>query len=69
MLFRSSGYKLTDYDNGYDFAAMVDYLRDRLGLPVLTGLPFGHVRDKLSLPVGGHCRPEADAACRARWSA
>lgn len=56
-----SGYRLTDYDNGYDFAAMVAYLRARLDVPVLTGLPFGHVRDKLSLPVGGHCRIEADA--------
>ncbi len=57
-----SGYRLSDYDNGYDFAAMLDYLRARLGMPVLTGLPFGHVRDKLSLPVGGHCLLEADAA-------
>lgn len=51
-----SGYKLTDYDNGYDFQRMVDYLRGRLGIPVLTGLPFGHVLDKLTLPVGGHCK-------------
>ena len=57
-----SGYRLSDYDNGYDFETMVGYLRGRLGLPVLTGLPFGHVRDKLSLPVGGRCRLEADAA-------
>ncbi|MBM3939261.1 MAG: muramoyltetrapeptide carboxypeptidase [Oxalobacteraceae bacterium] len=57
-----SGYRLAEYDNGYDFGAMVDYLRERLGLPVLTGLPFGHVRDKLSLPVGGHGRVEADAS-------
>ncbi len=47
-----SGYKLSDYDNGYDFAAMLDYLRGRLGLPVLQGLPFGHVRDKVTLAVG-----------------
>ena len=56
-----SAYRLSDYDNGYDFVAMVEYLRARLGVPVLTGLPFGHVRDKLSLPVGGQCRVEADA--------
>lgn len=47
-----SGYKLTDYDNGYDFAAMLYYLRERLGLPVLQGLPFGHIRDKVTLAVG-----------------
>lgn len=57
-----SGYRLTDYDNGYDFAAMVDYLRACLGVPVLTGLPFGHTWDKLSLPVGGRCRLESDSA-------
>lgn len=57
-----SGYKLTDYDNGYDFDRMVDYLRQRLGLPVLTGLPFGHIRDKLTLPVGARCRLTSSAA-------
>ena len=24
-------------------------------VPVFTGLPFGHVPDKLTLPVGGEC--------------
>ena len=57
-----SAYRLSDYDNGYDFVTLVEYLRARLGVPVLTGLPFGHVRDKLSLPVGGRCRLESDAA-------
>lgn len=47
-----SSYRLTDYDNGYDFAAMLDYLRGRLGIPILTGLPFGHTRDKATLAVG-----------------
>lgn len=51
-----SAYKLTDYDNGYDFAAMLAYLRKQIPVPILTGLPFGHVRDKLTLPVGAHCR-------------
>lgn len=51
-----SGYRLGDNDHGYDFAAMVDYLRGQVGVPILTGLPFGHVRDKLSLPVGADCQ-------------
>ena len=51
-----SAYKLTDYDNGYDFAAMLAYLRKHIQVPILSGLPFGHVRDKLTLPVGAHCR-------------
>lgn len=57
-----SGYRLTDFDNGYDFSSMLAYLRTRLGLPVLHGLPFGHTRDKLTLPVGARCvlRSQAD---------
>jgi len=55
-----SGYRLTDYDNGYDFAAMLDYLRRTLGIPVLTGLPFGHVRDKATLVVGSQARLQSD---------
>lgn len=47
-----SAYRLTDYDNGYDFSQMVDYLRRHLPVPVLTGLPFGHGRDKATLVVG-----------------
>lgn len=50
-----SAYRLTDYDNGYDFAVMLDYLRSTLPVPVLCGLPFGHQADKVTLPVGAHC--------------
>ncbi len=57
-----SGYRLTDFDHGYDFGSMLDYLRGRLGPPVLHGLPFGHIRDKLTLPVGAHCLLRSDAA-------
>jgi len=48
-----SNYRLGENDNGYDFAAMVAHLRARLPIPVITGLPFGHCRDKLTLPFGG----------------
>ena len=47
-----SEFKLSDYDNGYDFDAMITWLRSRLPIPVLTGLPFGHMKDKVTLPVG-----------------
>ena len=53
VLGHFSEYGLSDYDNGYDFNAMLSYLRSRLSIPVLTGLPFGHVKDKVTLPVGG----------------
>ncbi len=47
-----SGYRLTEYDNGYDFAQMVAYLRAHLPVPVLTGLPVGHGRDKATMAIG-----------------
>jgi muramoyltetrapeptide carboxypeptidase len=50
-----SGYKLTDYDNGYDFTQMLSYMRERLSIPILQGLPFGHMKDKVTLLVGAHC--------------
>ena len=51
-----SAYRLTDYDNGYDFAQMVDYLRKHLPVPVLTGLPVGHGRDKATMVVGAQAK-------------
>ncbi|MFM9114032.1 MAG: LD-carboxypeptidase [Polynucleobacter victoriensis] len=49
-----SSYRLSDVDRGYDLNAALHAIRQRLGdsLPVLTGLPFGHCPDKLTLPVG-----------------
>jgi muramoyltetrapeptide carboxypeptidase len=43
-------------DNGFGLASVVGFLRERLEAPVLTGLPFGHVPRKLTLPVGGRAR-------------
>jgi muramoyltetrapeptide carboxypeptidase len=39
-------------DNGFTLAHAIDTLRQRLPVPVITGLPFGHVAHKLTLPVG-----------------
>jgi muramoyltetrapeptide carboxypeptidase len=57
-----SGYKLGQFENGYDFDAMLGYLRERLPVPVLTGLEFGHVRRRVTLPFGGRARLVSDAA-------
>ncbi len=46
-------YTLYPHDEGYDLAAAITHLRARVGTPIYTGLPFGHVRDKLTMPVGG----------------
>jgi len=51
-------YQLTANDEGYDLAAAIAHLRARAQVPICTGLPFGHVRDKLTLPVGGRCALE-----------
>jgi muramoyltetrapeptide carboxypeptidase len=48
-------YALNANDAGYDLDAAVAHIRERLAVPVYTGLPFGHVPDKLTLPVGGRC--------------
>jgi len=48
-------YRLGANDNGYDFDRMLAHVRRAFELPILTGLPFGHVHDKLTLPVGAHC--------------
>ncbi|HEY0843721.1 MAG TPA: muramoyltetrapeptide carboxypeptidase [Noviherbaspirillum sp.] len=55
-----SSYRLTPYDNGYDFSVMLDYLRKRLQVPVLTGLPFGHTPDKATLVVGAQATLRSD---------
>lgn len=43
-------------DNGYDFEAMLAYLRQVVEVPIVTGLPFGHIRDKATLAVGSQAR-------------
>ena len=43
-------------DNGFDLNSVVERLREISGVPVFTGLPFGHSAHKLTLPVGGHAR-------------
>ncbi len=52
LLGQFNGYQLYDSDNGYNFDEMVAHMRSCCQVPILTGLPFGHVRDKVTLPVG-----------------
>jgi muramoyltetrapeptide carboxypeptidase len=47
-----SGYKLAPLDNGYEFDQMLAYMRSVVKLPIVTGLPFGHIKDKASLVIG-----------------
>jgi muramoyltetrapeptide carboxypeptidase len=55
-----SQYRLGLLENGYDFDAMLGYLRERLPVPILTGLPFGHVRARATLPCGARARLISD---------
>ncbi len=56
-----SAYKLGPADNGYDFEAMLAFLRAHLPIPVLTGLPFGHTPHRVTLPVGAPAQLVSDA--------
>lgn len=49
-----SAYRLYDNDRGYSLQSAIEAIRKRLpkSVPILTGLPFGHQADKLTLPVG-----------------
>jgi muramoyltetrapeptide carboxypeptidase len=40
------------YDRGFNLNGVVNWVRERIKAPVLTGLPFGHVPTKVLLPVG-----------------
>jgi muramoyltetrapeptide carboxypeptidase len=57
-----SAYKLSAQDNGYDFDAMLAYLRERLPVPVLTGLEFGHIARRVTLPFGARAHLVSDAS-------
>jgi muramoyltetrapeptide carboxypeptidase len=45
-------YRLAAHDNGFDLPAVVAWLRASAKVPVVTGLPYGHVKVKATLPVG-----------------
>ena len=47
-----SGVKPTPQDRGFTLKAVIARLRTLTSVPVLTGLPFGHVPTKVTLPVG-----------------
>jgi muramoyltetrapeptide carboxypeptidase len=48
--------KLYPHDKGFSMATVTAWLRSQLKIPVLTGLPFGHVPTKVMLPFGAPVR-------------
>lgn len=47
-----SDWKPSPLDNGYDLSAALTFIAQRTGVPVFTGLRFGHIPEKCSLPLG-----------------
>ena len=47
-----SGWRKSPNDRGYDMKEVLRQVRSLTRTPVLTGLPFGHVPTKVTLPVG-----------------
>jgi muramoyltetrapeptide carboxypeptidase len=53
VLGQFTAYKLVaSYEKGYKMQTVIDWLRTQTKVPVLTGLPFGHVPTKVCLPFG-----------------
>jgi len=52
LLGAFSEWRKSPNDRGYTLKSMVEHLRSVTHTPILTGLPFGHVPTKVSLPVG-----------------
>lgn len=47
-----TAYRLAEHDHGYDVAQMLTYIKKLTQIPVVTELPFGHIKDKVSLVIG-----------------
>lgn len=52
VLGHFSDYRLAPHDAGYDMHEVIKWLRATVKVPVVTGLPYGHVRTKATLPIG-----------------
>lgn len=62
-----TGYRVADYDNGYDLEAALARVQQDTSAPLIRGLPFGHVPRKLTLAVGAPASIEiTNGTCRLR---
>jgi muramoyltetrapeptide carboxypeptidase len=46
------GWRKSPMDRGYNVGSAIAHLRSLTPVPILTGLPFGHVPTKVCLPMG-----------------
>lgn len=52
VLGQFTHYKLAPNDKGYKLQTAVDWIRDKVKVPVLLNLPMGHAATKVILPFG-----------------
>jgi len=52
LLGQFTDYKLTQHDRGFNLIRVVEWLHTQVRIPILAGLPYGHVPTKVLLPVG-----------------
>ena len=52
LLGAFSDFRRSPLDRGYGLKTVVAHLRSLTTTPILTGLPFGHVPTKVTMPVG-----------------
>lgn len=51
-----SGIGADSYDARYDVATVIQQLHKLTGLPIYSGMSFGHIEHKHSFPLGAHCQ-------------
>jgi muramoyltetrapeptide carboxypeptidase len=52
VLGEFSAWRKAPHDRGFSMKTVVAHLRSLTKTPILTGLPFGHVSTKVTMPVG-----------------
>ena len=52
VLGQFTNYKLVPHDKGFKLDTVAQWLRTQISIPVVSGLPLGHVPTKVLLPVG-----------------
>lgn len=56
-----SGTGEDSYDKRYDAATVIRQLHELTGLPIYSGMPFGHIGKKHSFPLGATCQLNPNA--------
>ena len=52
VLGEFSAWRKSPLDRGFSLKTVVSYLRTMTKTPIITGMPFGHVQTKVTVPVG-----------------